>query len=225
MTKKGVTIIEFLVAIAIFVIIGGILTSIFISGWRAFDRESAQTNTQSQAKFVTSTITRETQQATAVVPTRTFGGQVYNSSSSTLILELISFDANKNLIDGAFDYGVFYLDPDDNKKLKLTIEANPLSNRRSETKTISLLIESIAFSYYFSDGSAIQNNQCVCPSGEPPLPCSCVTAVVSVDGDLLLPIDELDGTQRVNVTVTTAQDSYGKTQRTTLTGSAKIRNK
>ena len=203
--SKGITLIELLVALSIFVVIGGILTSIFISGWKTFDRESAQTNTQDQIKFVTSRITQDSQEATRVIDTRTFDEEVYYSYPKSLILELKSIDANKNPIEDLFDYEVFYVDPLNSKKLKVTIEADPTSSRRSETKTISDIIESVDFEYFVIDGSSIQFPE-------------------NGNGEFILPVAQTIDTQRINVTATTAQESFGKTIRTTLTGSAKIRN-
>jgi prepilin-type N-terminal cleavage/methylation domain-containing protein len=138
---------ELLVVIAILTIVSGILVGIFIGGFRIFNQQSAIIETQGQAKLVTSTITRDVQQANRVLESRTFGTDTYITSSDTLILELPSIDSSQNIIEGKFDYEVFYLDPIEPQKLKLKRETAPESSRRSETKTIANLIENLTFVY------------------------------------------------------------------------------
>lgn len=138
---------ELLVVIAILTIVSGILVGIFIGGFRIFNQQSAAIETQSQAKLVTSTITRDVQQANKVIQSRTFGFYLFTSSSDTLILELPSIDNSQNIIQGKFDYEVFYLDPANPQKLKLKREVALESSRRSETKTIANLIENLTFVY------------------------------------------------------------------------------
>jgi len=188
--KKGISIIELLVTIVIFTIVSGILVAIFISGWRTFHWQSSQADTQAQAKFVTSTISREIQQADRVLASRTFGAESYTSSATTLILEIPSIDANQYIIEGSYDFEVFYLDPADPKKLKLKREANPSSARRTETKTISGSIENLTFVYKKGD-----------------------VEVSPAESEI------------VTIKITTSQTSYGKTQKTSLVGQAKLRNK
>jgi len=184
----AITLVEMLIVISILTIVSGILVAIFISGWRLFHQQSASTETQAQAKLATSVITKSIQQANKVPTSKTLDSISYTSSTNTLVLELPSLDTNQNIIEGAFDYEVFYKDPAAHTKLKLKRETSPASSRKSETKTIANLIENIEFTYNSPD-------------------------------------NKIENTNRITVSVSAAQISYGKTQKTSLTGQAKLRNK
>lgn len=149
--SRGVTLVETLTIIFILAIIMETISTIFVSGWKYYHRESALIQTQDNAKFVISSLTKEIIQSSSVLGNRNFSGTTYTSGSNELIIKTPSIDNDKNPIENTFDYIVFYLEPTDSHILKEEIEANAASSRTNQTKTVSTMINNISFTYLTPD--------------------------------------------------------------------------
>ena len=152
--KKAFTLVEVLVAIAAGLLLCGTLTAIFVSGWQIFHRETISSDTQSQTKIITASLTRDIQTADKVVASREFNGNVpYTSSFNCLILEMPSLNSSQNPIPNTYDYKVFYKDQ---TKLMSITEAKIGTSRKSGTRLINNALDSLSFTY-FPTGEIVEN--------------------------------------------------------------------
>ncbi len=145
--KSGFTLIEAIVYIAIASIVLVIITQIFILQSQVYDTETSRTNIELYAKQAINRIVQNSISARGVVDTQILSGTTYVSSSSTLVLELQSIDANQNLISNKYDYIAFYLNPTDQTKLYMKIDADPGSSRKDTIALLSTFVESLNFRY------------------------------------------------------------------------------
>ena len=144
---KGFTLIEAIVYIAIASIVLVIITQIFISQSQVYDRETSQIDIDLYAKQTLNRIVSNSISALGVANTQVISGVTYTSSSSTLILKLQSIDANQNLISNKYDFIVFYLDPADQTKLYMKMDADLSSNRQDASALLATFVESLNFRY------------------------------------------------------------------------------
>lgn len=149
--KHGFTLIEAIVYIAIASIVLVIITQIFISQSQVYDAETSRADIELYAKQALNRMVQNSISARGVVATQVLGGATYSSSSSTLVLELQSIDANQNLISNKYDYIAFYLDPTDLTKLYMKIDADPNSSRKDTTTLLSTFVEGLNFRYNIAD--------------------------------------------------------------------------
>lgn len=144
---KGFTLIEAIVYLAIASIILVIITQIFISQSQIYDTETSRVDIDLYAKQALNRIVTNSVSALGVVATQAISGDTYTASSSTLILKLPAIDLNQNLISNKYDYVVFYLEPTDQTKLYLKMDADPSSSRQDAATLLATFVESLNFRY------------------------------------------------------------------------------
>lgn len=143
----GFTILELTFVIGIFSILTMILLPIFKSYNKLTIAESGLANVHKDTLFVMNTFKTEISQAKKVLASRTVNGTLYASASTTIVLEYPVFDDSQNLVSGVSDYGVLYLDPNDNAKIKFSFEAHPSSARQTMNKNLTELTSSLIIRY------------------------------------------------------------------------------
>ena len=82
--------------------------------------------------------------AVVVSPAKTIGGTPYASTSSTVIFKLPGLDASGDIINGVYDYVVFYRDAD---ALFMETDADALSQRKDIKQKVAGEVDNIIFKY------------------------------------------------------------------------------
>lgn len=83
-------------------------------------------------------------QADQIMDSHIFSGTIYTTDESTVVLEIPSIDESRNIVDGKYDYTVFYLT---GKNFYRLIEADAASSRPSSFNKISDVVSTLAFTY------------------------------------------------------------------------------
>lgn len=146
--QHGVTIVELLIALAIFSILMLFLAGSFANYYDSFRYLEATTSiSQSTALFINA-VGNSVRQASEIISSRTFSGNSYTTDDTTLILEIPSIDASANVITGTYDYMVFYLV---DGHIYWITEADAASSRNSSFQQISENISNLVLTYDSQD--------------------------------------------------------------------------
>lgn len=144
MRKKGVSLIELLITVAM---IGGVvtlLTMVMIDGFKNFDFVSLRANLLSQTSLTLEGISRDIRLANGLPSTFTYSGQTFNASSTVLILTLPSIDATGQIIPGTNDTIVYYPDVSGGALNELVVPGSG-SARPSQNKAILTVLDQVNF--------------------------------------------------------------------------------
>ncbi len=147
MKKKGLTIIELIVAIFLLGVIMAAVSTVFSVALKSYHVSFAQSTLQREANLVVDSILRETKQAVSIPETL---GET-ERSETVLILALPAMDEDNNFIysGGLFekDYLIYYLEE---SELRKKVSASPQSTRYSQDGSDRALLDnvsSLAFSF------------------------------------------------------------------------------
>jgi Tfp pilus assembly protein FimT len=150
--KRGFSLVELLVAIAMGIIVVGVVAASFINGWGNQVSQEIYSELQRSARFTVDEISNQTWNATTVVSSLTSGGTTYHSDSSTLVLRLPPLDANDNIIAGD-DYIIFRKVGSNTERL---IIADASSVRASFTTPLTLNKDTGSLQLKYYDASGIE---------------------------------------------------------------------
>ncbi|MFC1787797.1 PilW family protein [Patescibacteria group bacterium] len=105
--KKGVTLVELLVMIGLFVIVGGLAIGFFVSVLSAQAKTRVMIETQEQARLVMERVVYETRKAKTINSDSSFGIDLAHDSSLSLVLNTLDPELDPTKI--RIDQGVIYL--------------------------------------------------------------------------------------------------------------------
>lgn len=142
--KKGFTIIEIVITLAIFAIISIVIGSLYVSHSNLYRIEAAAADIKSQKIIFVKNFQETGKAANAIVASRQFEGVTYTSSSSTIIFKLPGIDINGDIINGIFDYSVFYKN---GNNLYIETDTDALSLRKNITRKLSDISQTMIFRY------------------------------------------------------------------------------
>ncbi|MFA5134055.1 MAG: type II secretion system protein [Patescibacteria group bacterium] len=142
--KRGFTLLEVVIVLAIFTILAVVISSLYIYHSNLYRIEEAAGDIKMQKTIFIKNFRETAEIAIAVEAERSIDGILHQSSSSTVIFKLPSIDENKNILTNLFDYSVFYKS---NKNLYMETEADPASIRKNIKKKISDSADSLVFRY------------------------------------------------------------------------------
>jgi Tfp pilus assembly protein PilE len=146
--KIGFTLLETTITVAIILIISGVLSGFYVNYYRIYHRQQSIFNMVNSASLAANDLQNLVLQASQIITSHSFSGNVYSTDSDTLVLEIPSVDSSGNIISGTYDYVAFYATGTSFYKL---IEANAASDRTSEQKRLSNVLSSAVFTYNNTD--------------------------------------------------------------------------
>lgn len=151
---NGFMLMEVMVAIAIIAILIGVLFSLFsgVGQLRLFGE--AQIEAVEQGRAAANEIAKSVSQSHRVLANQTIGGADYYSSASTVVLQLPAINGNKDIVEGAWDYAVFYLSGND---LYFLLQPDGASTRAAAQKRLSDSIFGLEFTYDDYDFAKVRN--------------------------------------------------------------------
>ncbi|MBI2443929.1 MAG: prepilin-type N-terminal cleavage/methylation domain-containing protein [Candidatus Magasanikbacteria bacterium] len=147
-SSRGVTLVETLVVLALFLFISVMFISLYLQhGW-LYQLGQAQFDAVGGARAAFNGVAPFTAPARQVAGSFSASNTIFTTGTTTLVLELPARDESGNTISGAFDYAVFY--QSDNQFHRL-IFPHASSTRLAEEKILSDTIAGLSFSYDQTD--------------------------------------------------------------------------
>ena len=146
--KKGFSLVEALLAIAIFIFILLALVIIYASYTKVYNYQQETVRVAGSARLAMNEIQSHALQASHIVQDRSFSGTVYGSDEDALVLEIPAIDESGDIISGQFDWVVFYKS---GNSLYRLVEADADSRRTSGLTELSGAVETLSFSYNNAD--------------------------------------------------------------------------
>ena len=141
------SLIELMIAMSLLVIISIVIGSIYITGFKTYRQELAQSSVQSNAQTILDSIINDAKNAQSVEETYSS----YVTANDSVILKIPAIDTNKNIIYAGnsmlFDRVIYYFENDAIHKITY---ADPLSARFIQNginKTLDSNILVLNFSY------------------------------------------------------------------------------
>lgn len=147
MKERGLTLVEVLVAIGIAGVIGALLLVIIVNSTGMFTDQSGKVQRGLDINDALSQVRFSIKDASGVVASYANEGVIYTTGEDRLVLKVASIDAAGNIIDGTFDYFVFFKDQD---LVRFKLFPDPVSARKQADRVLSTSVENLNFHYFNS---------------------------------------------------------------------------
>lgn len=142
---RGVTLVEMLVVLSLFILISSFLVSLSIQYQSLYNLGEANYIAVGNARSVLNSIGVYTVQAHRVVESRTIAGATYVTGTSTVVLQIPAVDLSGDIVSDAWDYVVFR--KTSTSSVYRHIEADPNSARVSGERLLGSTVGSLVFTY------------------------------------------------------------------------------
>lgn len=154
MMKKGFTLIETIVVIAISVVALLALVNLFLIFNTTYGNQQAFMAASGSAGGAMNALEAAIMPADHVLASHSFSGTTYSSNATTLVLELPAVDSSGNIIANTEDYIAFY---SSSEKLYRLIQTGAGSARHSGLTQLSTTLNSISYTYDNADFTKVTN--------------------------------------------------------------------
>lgn len=156
MKRRGLTLIELLVTIALSSIVVAVIISVLHGSWKAQQIQEVAQQIQNEARLTVNLVTDTARQAASVINSLSAGSQSYISGTDSVVLGLNAIDQNQNIVAGT-DYIIFRRNPSNNQLIERIVVASASSARASWPSLISLSqnADSFAVTYFNASGNEI----------------------------------------------------------------------
>lgn len=141
---RGLTLIETIVVISIFAVVSIVIGSIYIGHSKLYTAESGAADVKLQKSIFIKNIEEAAANASGLVASYTFGGNLRSSTSSTAIFQLPAIDSNENIIPDKFDYEVFYREE---SRVFAEVSADAASQRKNQKRQLADTAQNLIFQY------------------------------------------------------------------------------
>lgn len=145
--RKGLTLIEVLVAMGIATVAGVLLVVVMVNSAGVFTDQSSKVAQGLNINDALSQVRSSIKQASAVASEYTSGQTTYTTGGSQLVLKVSSIDSSGNIIDNTFDYFIFLKDQ---SYLRFKIFPDQLSLRQAADRIFSTSLDNLVFKYFNS---------------------------------------------------------------------------
>lgn len=152
--KRGYTLVETIVVIAISAIALFALTNLFLMFNTLYGYESAFIATSGSAGSAMNALESSVAQAQEVLASHDFSGTTYTSASTTLVLALPTVNSAGDIVAGEKDYVAFYAS---STVLYRLTSASAQSARPSGRIQLSNTLHMVSFTYDNADFSLVTN--------------------------------------------------------------------
>lgn len=147
---RGFSLMEVLVAVALFVLLMAALVSLYLGYTSLFVLEQMRFTLGTSANIALSEMEEATRQARQVLSSRVLSGDTYTTDADTLVLELPSVTADGTVVSGSFDYVAFYVSGTALYRLR---DADDASARESGIRQLGGEVSAFALTYDTADPS------------------------------------------------------------------------
>lgn len=149
--KRGFTLIELIVVIALGAIVILILVGILSNNTNFFYKETNIINEGLSITGVADMVNSYARQSSSVATVYPTLSPQYSTDQDTLIL-MIPSTSDTGTISNTYDYIVIEQDADNNNVLRMRIFPDPLSIRNSENRVLTTFMQTIRYSYLNNAG-------------------------------------------------------------------------
>lgn len=143
--SSGFTLLEVLIAMGIAAIIGGLLLVIIVNSTGLFLKQQSKVSEGININDVLPKVRSSIKIATSVINQYTGGSTTYTSGATQLILKIASVDLSNNIIEGKYDYYIYYLD---GNFMRFKLFPDAVSSRGSQDQILSNSVQNLSFLYY-----------------------------------------------------------------------------
>lgn len=144
--QKGFTLAETLIVAAIFLIVGTLLGAILVNNTGLYNSQTSLVTTGLNLNDVMREIDTYIRQASTVATGYPEISPSYLTGDSTLVLKIPSLNA-QGMVSNTFDYVVITHDSIKTNLLREYIFPDPTSDRQSQNKVLSSILQSVVFTY------------------------------------------------------------------------------
>lgn len=139
--KPGLTVIELLIAMSVFAIVGVILSNILITENSSFREQQARNKLIVESLRVMNPLRQYSLAAKEILPTYTYGVEEFSTDADTIILQLPAINVSDDIIPAEFDTVIF---DTSNTVIRFILDPSAQSVRSSQDTTlISTLHDSV----------------------------------------------------------------------------------
>lgn len=142
--KKGLTVIELLISMAIFAIVGIIIINILIIQNTSFKEQQIRNKLVSDSMLVFSPVRRYSLHSDAVLESYTFETVEYTTDDDTLALQLPTLNVSGDVVNNEYDYVVFDFSGD---SLHVIVDPNAQSSRSALNTLLLNNVADVIFRY------------------------------------------------------------------------------
>lgn len=144
--RQGFTLFETLIVVAIFLVVGVLLVSILVNNTGLYNSQSSLVTSGLNINDAMREIDTNIRQASSIAIGYPEIAPTYTTSNITLVLKIPSFNAS-GIINNTFDYVVLTQDTAKNNLLWEYVFPDILSERESQNKVLTNILESVNFIY------------------------------------------------------------------------------
>jgi len=145
--KKGMSLIELMIAMSLLVIISIVIGSIYITGFKTYRQELAQSSIQSNAQTILDSIINDAKNAQSVEETY----NTYTSGVNSVILRVPAIDSDKNILYSGssmlFDRIIYYFEDNAIHKVTYADSSSVRFAQNGLNKTLDNNILKLEFAY------------------------------------------------------------------------------
>lgn len=152
--KRGFSLIEVLITIAIFIVLIAAITQLYVLYGRMVSFESLTIGASLSSSSIVDAVTVAGRQAVSVVQSHEFFGTTYFSGTTTVIFKLPSIDASGAIITDTYDYVGVYAD---GQNVYRSVDAALGSVRAPGTKKLTDVLAGLSFTYDNADIASTTN--------------------------------------------------------------------
>lgn len=153
MRHTGYTMIELIMVIGLIGLIGLLATYISFGNFRLFRNQDTEIEISSQNRLVLDEVLNSVREAVSVESSFNDGTTTYTTDNDSIVLKFHSVDLDHNIIDNEYDRIIYWLDNTDT--LKRAISPSVSSSRLASSKPVSVIVDTINFSYDSADFNEI----------------------------------------------------------------------
>lgn len=145
--KKGLTLIEVLIAMGIATVVGALLLVIIVNSAGLFSQQSLKVEQGLGVNDALSKIRATIKESAGIAASYTFESTTYTTGATQLVLKLPSLDTSGNIISDTSDHFIFFLDQ---TKLRFKSFPHSLSIRKMQDQIFTTSVDSLKFQYFDS---------------------------------------------------------------------------
>lgn len=153
-SKTGFTLVEVLITVAVAIVAGTLLISIWVQNNGLYKAQTSKISTGVSLNDALTDITESIKNSATVASNYPAQPSV-TTDTDTLVLALPSINANGYVIENVYDYVVITKDPQKPKLLRKFVYPNAQSTRPKEEKLLSNVLTNVIFNYYDDNGNPV----------------------------------------------------------------------
>lgn len=144
MNRRGITLAELMIGIAILVIVGAVVYNVYLVVLSFSNSEQIRIQVDLSASRILSTVDSTLRQAKEVKDSHSFGGTMRTSGDTVLVFTLPSTLAGGGISPDNVDYAVLYVE---DAMLKYQVDPDPTSQRATSTTSVADRVKDVIFRY------------------------------------------------------------------------------